>query len=74
MVVRDTVLTYGVLHNTLRSKPITGNNAVALQKEQAVYVPIENYRNPLREAKLQRDLLKDYFNHMGALPGQENRI
>ena len=34
----------------------------------------ENFRNPLREAKHQRDLLKDYFNHVGALAGQEDRV
>ena len=33
----------------------------------------ENLRNPSREAKNQRDLLKDYFNHLGALAGQEDR-
>ena len=37
-------------------------------------MPDENYRNPLREAKHQKDLLKDYFNHVGALAGQEDRI
>ena len=34
----------------------------------------DNYRNPLREAKHQQDLLKDYFNHIGTLAGQEDRI
>ena len=34
----------------------------------------DNYRNPLKEAKQQRDLLKDNFNHLGALAGQEDRI
>ena len=34
----------------------------------------ENLRNPSREAKHQRDLLKDYFNHVGALAGQEDRV
>ena len=33
-------------------------------------MPDENYRNPAREAKHQRDLLKDYFNHVGALAGR----
>ena len=37
-------------------------------------MPDDNYRNPSREAKHQRDLLKDYFNHVGALAGQEDRI
>ena len=34
----------------------------------------EHFINPSREAKHQRDLLKDYFNNVGALAGQENRI
>ena len=37
-------------------------------------MPDENYRNPLREAKHQLEVLKDYFNHIGALAGQEDRI
>ena len=39
-----------------------------------MYVPDDNYRNSLREAIHQRNLLKDYFNHVGALVGQEDRI
>ena len=54
--------------------PTKGNDVAAQQNEQAVYMPNENYRNPLKEAKHQRELLKDYFNHMGALAGQEDRI
>ena len=54
--------------------PTPVNDVAALRKEQVVYVPDDNYRNPLREAKHQRDLLKDYFNHVGALAGQEDRI
>ena len=34
----------------------------------------DSYRNPSREAKHQQDLLEDYFNHMVALAGQEDRI
>ena len=38
-------------------------------------VPNENYMNPLlREAKHHRELLKHYFNHVGALAGNEDRI
>ena len=44
--------------------PTPGNDVAAQQNEQAVYVPNENYRNPSREAKHQRELLKDYFNHV----------
>ena len=54
--------------------PTPANYQSALQNEQAVYVPNENYRNPLREAKHQQELLKDYFDHVVALAGQENRI
>ena len=70
-----------VLHNMLRAQqdradrvPTPGKDVAAEQNEQAVYVPNENYRNPLREAKHQRKLLKDYFNHVGTLAGQEDRI
>ena len=71
-VVRDIVFTCLVMYNMLRthqgradraSTPI--NNAVAIENEQAVYVPNENYRNPSREGKYQQELLKDYFNHVG---------
>ena len=45
-----------------------------LQNEQVVYVPDDNYRNPSRETKYQRDLLKDNFNHLSALAGQKVRV
>ena len=38
--------------------PTPANDVAAQQNEQAVYVPNENYRNPLREAKHQRELLR----------------
>ena len=70
-----------VLHNMLRihqggpdRAPTPADDIVALQNEKMVYVADEVYRNPLRENKHQRDLLKDYFHHVGALPGQEDRI
>ena len=79
-VVRDIVLTCVVLH-MLRTHhgegtraPALADDIAALQNEQAVYVPNENYINSLREAKYQRELLKDYFNHIGALAGQEDTI
>ena len=50
------------------------NDIAALQNEQVVYVTDDNYRNPLREAKHQRDLLKDYFNHVDSLTWQEDMI
>ena len=42
----------------------------AIENEALVCGADENCRNPLREMKQQRDLLKDYFNHGGALAGQ----
>ena len=37
-------------------------------------VPDENHRNSSEEAKYLEDLLKDYFNQVGALTGQDDRI
>ena len=50
------------------------NDVAALQNEQVVFVPDDNYGNPSRKAKHQRELPKDYFNDMEALAGQEDRI
>ena len=65
-IVRDIVFMCVVLHYKLRTHqggadraPTPANDVEALQNEQVVYIPIENYRNPLREAKHQRELLKD---------------
>ena len=78
-VVRDIVFTCVVLHNMLRTHqggsdriPTPANDVAALQNKQMVYVPNEHYRNPSREAKHQQELLKDNFNHMGTLTGQED--
>ena len=80
-VVRDIVLTCVVLHNMPRSHqggagipPTPADDIVAPQADQGEQGHHENFRNPLREAKYQRDLLKDYFNHVGALAGQEDRV
>ena len=54
--------------------PTTADDIVTLQNEQVVYVPDDNYRNPLKEAKHQQELQKDYFNHLGESAGQEDRI
>ena len=79
--LRDIVFICVVLHSIMRTQqggadrvPSPANAAAALHNEQAVYVPNENYRNPLREAKHQRELLIDYFSHIGALAGQEDRM
>ena len=59
-VARDIVCTCVVLHNVLRTykfgsdrEPIPINDGVARPNEQALYLPLENYRNPSREAKHQ---------------------
>ena len=53
-VVRDIVFTCVVLYNMLRTHQFgadrartPGNDVVALQNDQVVYVQNENYRNPL---------------------------
>ena len=80
-VVRHIVLTCVILHNMLRShqgradRPSTpADDILAPQADQGEQGDNHNFRNPLREVKHQRDLLKDYFNHVGALAGQEDRV
>ena len=81
-VVRDIVFMCVILHNMMRTHQggadraptLAKNDVAALQNELVVYIPNENYRNPSREAKHQSELLKHYFNHLGALAGQEDRI
>ena len=75
-VVRDIVLTCVLLHSMLRSHqrgsdrpPTPADNIVAPQADQGEQGQHENFRHPAREAKHQRDLLKDYFNHVVALAG-----
>ena len=59
-VVRDIVFTCVVLNNMLMTHkggaeraPTPANDVAALQNEHVVYVPNENYMNPLRETKHQ---------------------
>ena len=80
-VVRDIVLTCVVLHNMLRShhgvadkQPTPADDKQPPQADQGKQRHHENFRNPLREAKHQRNLQKDYFNHMGALAGSWTEI
>ena len=54
--------------------PSAADDIIAPQTDQGVQGQHENLRNQSREAKHQRDLLKDYFNHVGALAGQEDRV
>ena len=70
------VLTCVALHNMLRSHqgasdrpPTPADNIQPPQADQGGRGHHDNLRNPSREAKHQRDLLKDYFNHVGALAG-----
>ena len=44
----------------------------AIANEAFVYVPDENCWNQPREAKHQLNLLREYFDHIGALAGQES--
>ena len=80
-VVRDIVLTCVVLHNILRTHQggldrasIPGDDIAAIANEPVVFVPDEIRRNASREAKHQQNLLKDYFNHLGALARQDKTI
>ena len=78
-IFRDNDLKCVLLYNVVRTNqgrvvraPTTANDVAALQNEQVVYVSDDNYRNPLREAKHHQNLLKDYFNHLGALAGLDD--
>ena len=80
-VVRLCVLTFVVLHNMLRrhqggaDRPTTpADDLQPPQADQAANGPNGNFQNPSREAKHQQDLLKDYFNNLGALDGQGKRF
>ena len=80
-VVRDIVLTCVVIHNMLRRHqggadrpPAPVDDIVAQQADQGEQGQNCNFRNPSIEAKDQRDLPKDYFNHVGVLAGHEDRV
>ena len=80
------MLTCVVLHNMLRSHrgggggggadrpPTPADDIQQPQADQGKQRHNPNIRNPSREAKHQQDLLKDYFNHIGALAGNEDRV
>ena len=80
-VVRDIVLICVVLDNMLRSHQVGADRphtqADDIQPPQAhkgKQGHNRNFRNPLKEGKHQLDLMKDYFNHVGVLAGQEDRV
>ena len=80
-VVRDIVLTYVLFHNMLRTHqvgvaraPNTQNEISAIVNEPVANGADDNCRYPMRKTKQQRDLLKDYLNHIDALALQEKRI
>ena len=52
--------------------PNPWDEVAALENEPLIYGADENCWNPSRKAKQQRDLLKNFFNHVGALAGQED--
>ena len=54
--------------------PTPAEDIIVPQADQGEQGHHEYFRNPSREAKHQQDLLKDYFNHVGALSGQEDRV
>ena len=79
-MVRDIVLTCVVLHNMLREEVQAGADRPPVPADdllgagQADNGGNNRGRNPSRLAKRQRDLLKDYFNNLGAIDGQADRI
>ena len=72
--VTEVVLTCVVLHNILRSQ-YQGQHGGQEPGDGDDDVPGDcRDRNPGREAKRQRDYLKDYFNNEGAVAWQDGRI
>ena len=83
--VRDVVMTCVVLHNILRSQYQGQHGGQEPGDDEDDDVPGDCRliggaacggpdRNPAREAKRQRDYLKDYFNNEGAVAWQDGRI
>ena len=83
--VRDVVMTCVVLHNILRSQYQGQHGGQEPGDDDDDNVPGDCRliggaagggpdRNPAREAKRQRDYLKDYFNNEGAVAWQDGRI
>ena len=79
--MRDIMLTCAVLHNMLRRHqggverpPTPPDDIQPPQSDQGEQGQNAKFKNASREAKHQRDLLKDYFNNLGALAGKKDRI
>ena len=81
--VRDVVLASVILHNILRSQyqgqhggqqPGDDDDVPGDCRLIGGAADDERDRNPAREAKRQRDYLKDYFNNEGAVARQDGRI
>ena len=81
--VREVVFTCVVLHNRLRShyqgqhggqQPGDDDDVPGDCRLMGGAVGGGPDRNPAREAKRQRDYLKDYFNNKGAVAWQDGRI
>ena len=75
-VVRDIVLTCVVLHNIRAADrpPTPADDIQPHQGDQGGQGHQENFRNTSREDKHQRDLLKDYFNHVGCWLGRRTKF
>ena len=81
--VRDVVMTCVVLHNILRSQ-YQNHGAQQTGDDEDPDFGVGQLvggggnpgaeRNPSREAKRQRDYMKEYFNNAGAVPWQDDRI
>ena len=79
--MRDIVLTCVVLHSMFRSHqgaadrpPTPADDIQPPQGDQGEQGHQENFKNPSREAKHQRDLLKDYFNNVGGWLGSRTEF
>ena len=83
-IVREVVFTCGVLHNILRSQyqgqhggQEPGDDDDVPGDCGLIGGAVDGGgpdKNPAREAKRQRDYLKDYFNNEGAVAWQDGRI
>ena len=80
-VVRDIVFTCVVLHNMLRTHqdgadraPTPANDVAALQNEQVVYVPNDNYRKEDKYQLMTTERLLQSRGGIGWVRGQDLRF